>query len=82
MEFWLVVGLVLGVVLAWAAISDRRDRHYHHLRSHSEMADYHREHLRDVRAADMGFHLNPDRSWMHRPGSSREVSTGDEEKLR
>jgi hypothetical protein len=59
MEFWLVVGLILGVVLAWAAISDRRDRRYHHLRSHSEMADYHREHLGDVRAADMGFHLNP-----------------------
>jgi hypothetical protein len=72
MEFWLVVGLILGVVLTWAAISDRRDRRYHHLRSHSEMADYHREHLRDVRAADMGFHLNPDRSWMHRPGSSQQ----------
>jgi hypothetical protein len=60
MEFWLVVGLVLGVVLVWAAISDRRDRRYHRLRSHSEMADDHREHLRDVRAADMGSHLNPD----------------------
>jgi hypothetical protein len=41
MEFWLVVGLILGVILAWAAISDRRDRRYHHLRSHSEMAVYH-----------------------------------------
>jgi hypothetical protein len=40
MEFWLVVGLVVGVVL--------------------------------LRAADMGFHLDQDRSWMHRPGSSRE----------
>jgi hypothetical protein len=48
MEFWLVVGLILGVVLAWAAISDHRDRRYHHLRSHREMADDHREHLRDV----------------------------------
>jgi hypothetical protein len=71
MEFWLVVGLIIGVVLAWAAISDRRDRRYHRLRSHSEMADDHREHLRDVRAADMGSHLNPDTSWMHRPGSSQ-----------
>jgi hypothetical protein len=84
MEFWLVVGLLLGVVLAWAAISDHRDRRYHHLRSHNEMADYHREPLRDVRAADMGFHLNPDRSWMHRPGSSQQPrrpamdSTGDD----
>jgi hypothetical protein len=24
-----------------------------------------------VRAADMGSHLNPDTSWMHRPGSSQ-----------
>jgi hypothetical protein len=32
MEFWLVVGLILGVVLAWAAISDRRDRRHHRLR--------------------------------------------------
>ena len=72
MEFWLVVGLILGVVLAWAAISDRRDRRYHRLRSHSEMADDHREHLRDVRAADMGFHLDQDRSWMHRPGFSQQ----------
>jgi hypothetical protein len=71
MEFWLVVGLIIGVVLAWAAISDRRDRRYHRLRSHSEIADDHREHLRDVRAADMGSHLNPDTSWMHRPGSSQ-----------
>jgi hypothetical protein len=71
MEFWLVVGLIIGVVLAWAAISDRRDRRYHRLRSHSEMADDQREHLRDVRAADMGSHLNPDTSWMHRPGSSQ-----------
>ena len=72
MEFWLVVGLILGVVLAWAAISDRRDRPYHRLRSHREMADDHREHLRDVRAADMGSHLNPDTSWMQRLGSSQE----------
>jgi hypothetical protein len=71
MEFWLVVGLVVGVVLLWAANADRRDRRYHRLRSHSEMADDHREHLRDVRAADMGSHLNPDTSWMHRPGSSQ-----------
>ena len=29
MEFWLVVGLILGVVLAWAAISDREPlRHW------------------------------------------------------
>ena len=73
MDFWLVVGLILGVVLAWAAISDRRDRRYHRLRSHGEMADDHREHLRDVRAADMGSHLNPDTSWMHRPGSSQQL---------
>ena len=72
MEFWLVVGLILGMVLGWAAISDRRDRRYHRLRSHSEMADDHREHLRDVRAVDMGSHLNPDTSWMHRPGSSQQ----------
>ena len=71
MEFWLAVGLILGLVFAWAAIVDRRDRRYHRLRSHSEMADDHREHLRDVRAADMGFHLDKDQSWMHRPGSSR-----------
>ena len=83
MEFWLVVGLILGVVLAWAAVSDRRDRRYHRLRSHSEMADYHREHLRDVRAADMGLHLNPDRSWMHPPGSSQQPRRpGDDEELR
>jgi hypothetical protein len=81
MEFWLVVGVILGAVLAWAAISDRRDRRYHRLRSHSEMADDHREHLRDVRAADMGSHLNPDTSWMHRPGSSRQPrGPHDEEK--
>jgi hypothetical protein len=81
MEFWLVVGLLLGMVLAWAAISDHRDRRYHRLRSHSEMADDHREHLRDVRAADMGYHLNPDTSWMHRPGfSPRSREHGDEER--
>ena len=83
MEFWVVVGLILGVVLAWAAISDRRDRRYHRLRSHSEMADDHREHLRDVRAGDMGFHLDQDRSWMHRPGSSRQPrGSSDDEELR
>jgi hypothetical protein len=57
MEFWLVVGLILGVVLAWAAISDRRDRRYHHLRSHSEMADDHREHLHDVPGRRHGLPL-------------------------
>jgi hypothetical protein len=72
MEFWVVVGLVVGVVLLWAANADRRDRRYHRLRSHSEMAHDHREHLRDVRAAGTGFHLGQDQSWMHRPGSSRE----------
>jgi hypothetical protein len=83
MEFWLVVGLILSVVLAWAAISDRRARRHHRLRSHSEMADDHREHLRDVRAADMGSHLNPDTSWMHRPGSSqRPRGRRDEEEWR
>jgi hypothetical protein len=83
MEFWLVVGLILGVVLAWAAISDRRDRRYHRLRSHSEMADDHREHLLDVRAADMGSHLNPDTSWMHRSGSSQQPrGRRDEEERR
>jgi hypothetical protein len=83
MEFWLVVGLVLGAVLAWAAISDHRDRRYHHLRSHHEMADAHREHLRDVRAADMDAHLNPDTSWMHRPGSSQQPpGRRDEEERR
>jgi hypothetical protein len=83
MEFWLVVGLILGVVLAWAAISDRRDRRYHQLRSHRAMADQHREHLRDVRAADMGLHLNQDRSWMHRPGSSHQPHRpGADEELR
>jgi len=83
MEFWLVVGLLIGVVLALAAVSDRRARRYHRLRSHSEMADDHREHLRDVRAADMGFHLDQDRSWMHRPGSSRQPrERSDEEERR
>jgi hypothetical protein len=83
MEFWLVVGLILGVVLAWAAISDRRDRRHHRLRSHHEMADDHREHLRDVRAADMGSHLNPDTSWMHRPRSSQQPrGRRDEEERR
>jgi hypothetical protein len=83
MEFWLVVGLIIGVVLVWAAISDRRDRRYHRLRSHSEMADDRREQLRDVRAADMGSHLNPDTSWMHRPGSSqRSRGRRDEEDWR
>jgi hypothetical protein len=72
LEFWLGLGLIVGVVLAWAAISDRRARRYHRLRSHSEMADDHREHLRDIRAADVGFHLDQDQSWMHRPGSSRQ----------
>jgi hypothetical protein len=38
MEFWLVVGLVVGMVLLWAASADRRDRRYHRLRSHREMA--------------------------------------------
>jgi hypothetical protein len=32
------------------------------------MADDVREHLRDVRAAGTGFHLDQDQSWMHRPG--------------
>ena len=83
MEFWLVVGLLIGVVLALAAVSDRRARRYHRLRSHSEMADDHREHLRDVRAADMGFHLDQDRSWMHRPGSSQQPrGPSDEEERR
>ena len=41
MEFWLVVGLILGIVLG------------------------------KTLAADMGSHLNPDTSWMHRPGSSQ-----------
>jgi hypothetical protein len=83
MEFWLVVGLLIGVVLALAAISDRRARRYHRLRSHSEMADDHREHLRDVRAADMGFHLDQDRSWMHRPGSFHQPrGRSDEEERR
>jgi hypothetical protein len=68
MEFWLVVGLLIGAVLALAALSDRRARRYHRLRSHSEMADDVHEHLRDVRAAGTGFHLDQDQSWMHRPG--------------
>jgi hypothetical protein len=72
MEFWLVVGPLIGVVLALTAISDRRARRYHRLRSHSEMGHDVHEHVRDVRAADMGGHLNQDQSWMHRPGSSRE----------
>jgi hypothetical protein len=81
MEFWLVVGLIIGVVLVWAAISDRRARRYHRLRSHREMADDNREHVRDVRAADLGFHLDQDRSWMHRPGSTpQRSSSGDEER--
>jgi hypothetical protein len=82
MEFWLVVGLILGLVLAWAAISDHRDRRHHHLRSHREMADHHREHLRDVRAADMGFHLNQDQSWMHRPGPSHQPHKPRDEERR
>jgi hypothetical protein len=67
MEFWLVVGLIIGLVLVWAAISDQRARRYHRLRSHHEMADDVHEHLRDVRAADIGSHLDQDQSWMHRP---------------
>jgi hypothetical protein len=59
MEFWLVVGLILGVVLVWAAISDHRARRYHRLRSHREMAYDVHEHVRDVRAADLGSHLGP-----------------------
>jgi hypothetical protein len=82
MEFWLVVGLVIGAVLVWAGISDQRDRRYHRLRSHREMADDHREHLRDVRAADMGSHLNPDTSWMHRPGSSQQPARRRDEEER
>jgi hypothetical protein len=72
MEFWLVVGLLLGVVLALAAISDRRARSYHRLRSHREMGRDVHEHVRDVRASDTGGHLNQDQSWSYRPGSSRE----------
>jgi hypothetical protein len=72
MEFWVVVGLILGGVLIWAAISDRRDRRYHRQRSHSAMAHDVHEHVRDVRAADLGSHLDQEQSWMHRPGSSRE----------
>jgi hypothetical protein len=80
MEFWLVVGLILGVVLAWAAISDHRARRYHRLRSHHEMADDVHEHVPDVRAADMGSHLDQDQSWTHRPGSTpHRRSSGEEE---
>jgi hypothetical protein len=81
MEFWLVVGLIIGVVLAWAAISDHRARRYHRLRSHSEMAYDVHEHVRDVRAADMGSHLDQDQSWMHRPGSTPcRSSSGEQER--
>jgi hypothetical protein len=80
MEFWLVVGLIIGLVLVWAAISDHCARRYHHLRSHREMADDVHEHLRDVRAADLGSHLGQDQSWMHRPGSTpHRPSSGEEE---
>ena len=79
MEFWLVVGLIIGLVLVWAAISDRRARRYHRLRSHHKMADDVHEHVRDVRAADMGSHLDQDQSWMHRPGSTPQRSRSDQE---
>lgn len=82
MEFWLVVGLVIGVVLALAAISDRRARRYHRLRSHNEMGRDVHEHVRDTRAADISRHLNQDHSWMHRPGSSRAPRSSDEEERR
>jgi hypothetical protein len=78
-EFWLVIGLLIGVVLAWAAISDRRARRYHRLRSHREMGYDVHEHVRDVRAADMGSHLDQDQSWMHRPGSTPQRSRSDQE---
>jgi hypothetical protein len=81
MEFWLVVGLIIGLVLAGAAISDQRARRYHRLRSHHQMAHDVHEHVRDVRAADLGSHLDQDQSWMHRPGSTpHRPSSGDEER--
>jgi hypothetical protein len=82
MEFWLVVGLIIGVVLVWAAISDHGARRYHRLRSHHEMADDVHEQVRDVRAADLGSHLDQDQSWMHRPGSTphRHSSSGKEQR--
>ena len=79
MEFWLVAGLIIGLVLGWAAISDRRARRYHRLRSHREMAYDVHEHVRDVRAADLGAHLDQDQSWMHRPGSTPQRSRSDQE---
>jgi hypothetical protein len=79
MEFWLVVGLIIGLVLVCAAISDRRARRYHRLRSHREMAYDVHEHVRDVRAADMGSHLDQDQSWTHRPGSTPHRSGSGEE---
>jgi hypothetical protein len=82
MEFWVVAGLVIGVVLALAAISDRRARRYHRLRSHNEMGHDVHEHVRDARAVDLGQGLNQDQSWMHRPGSSREPRSSDAEELR
>lgn len=71
MEFWLVVGLLVGVALLLAGLHDRRARRYHRLRSTSEMNYEVNEHIRDVAASDHAFHLNQDQSWMHRPGTPR-----------
>jgi hypothetical protein len=78
MRFWLVVGLLVAAVLVWAAISDRRARRYHRLRSHSEMGRDVHEHVRDARAAEAGLGLE-DQTWVHRPGSSPEPRAGGDE---
>jgi hypothetical protein len=70
-EFWLVVGLLVGVALLLAGLHDRRARRHHRLRSTGEMNYDVNEHIRDVAASDHAYHLNQDQSWMHRPGTPR-----------
>jgi hypothetical protein len=65
MEFWIVVGVVVAALLGVAALVDRASRRRGHATrgGGSIWVEEVREHRRDVRAGDLGNHLNTDRTW-------------------